>query len=96
MLSCFTEPLETVAAQLVILQQSRPVLLKDPVGYKEHMHQEYLLYEELLLRTDADRTIELIAQANKTMELLSPPPKKSTIQGRKATLITVDELPLFT
>lgn len=66
------DTIETIAARLVMLQESRPELLKDPVGYKDHMHEEYLLYEEMLRRCGTDNTIEYIAQAKKTMELLNP------------------------
>ena len=55
-----------------MLQQSRPELLKDPVGYKDHMHEEYLLYEEMIRRCGLDNTIQYINEANKTMELLTP------------------------
>jgi hypothetical protein len=64
--------MQIVAAELVILQTSRPIVTKDPVGYKDHMHQEYLLYEEMLRRCGTDATIEYIAQAKSTLQLLSP------------------------
>ena len=64
--------MEELAVDHLVLEKNRPAdKLSD--AYREHMHQIYLVYEEMVRRVGIDHTLTYLDQARATYELLDPP-----------------------
>jgi hypothetical protein len=77
----FGKSVDELAIEYVMLQSERP---KFPIRFqgqepiqqseidarRDHMHQEYLRYEEMIRRTGLDRTIVAINQAKDTLRMM--------------------------